>query len=86
MIVTDMQHGFKAHTMKIVPVGYGLHLPLFSKQDQSAHKQERVKVLLEDFKYLHHIEQVAVFVSSVGCPAHLATDHRWHRGSMITGE
>lgn len=71
--IADMRRGFKAHAMKTVPVGYGLRLPLFSEQDESAHRQDRVSVLLEDSRYLHHIE-VTVSVNSVWCPAHSATD------------
>ncbi|KAG2144138.1 uncharacterized protein EDB93DRAFT_1153887 [Suillus bovinus] len=56
--IADMRRGFKAHAMKTVPVGYGLRLPLFSEQDESAHRQDRVSVLLEDSRYLHHIETV----------------------------
>lgn len=34
--LADMQHRFKAYTMKTISVSYSLHLPLFSDQDKSA--------------------------------------------------
>ncbi|KAG2116453.1 uncharacterized protein F5147DRAFT_648951 [Suillus discolor] len=39
--IADMRRGFKAYAMKTVPVGYGLRLPLFSEQDESAHGRDR---------------------------------------------
>ncbi|KAG1853180.1 hypothetical protein DFJ58DRAFT_728289 [Suillus subalutaceus] len=55
--IADMRRGFKVYAMKTVPVGYGLRLPLFSEQDESVHGRDRVSVLLDDSRYLHHIEE-----------------------------
>ncbi|KAG1753657.1 uncharacterized protein EDB91DRAFT_1077382 [Suillus paluster] len=55
--LADMRRSFKSYAMNTVLVGYGLHLPLFSEEDKLAHKQDRVKTLLKDLKYMHQIEQ-----------------------------
>ncbi|KAG2363875.1 hypothetical protein BDR07DRAFT_1375459 [Suillus spraguei] len=56
-VLADMRCSFKSHAMKIVLDGYNLRLPLFSEEDKSTYRQDKIIILLEGSEYLHLIEK-----------------------------